>query len=167
MFPYSRGQATNPQSHTTIPGAGSTTTTYIKELQFYDIVCGRGVACTSHPGNEAFRELVKRYQMVYVCCSKRSDKPKIVMKLLDILRSCGVRFVRRHVKTVGAWEELDSFKAYGKVCQALREKAPYLQRQMIAASLKKEKETTVIRRERMTRTSDKENYSPSSNNKCI
>jgi hypothetical protein len=67
------------------------------------------------------------------------------MKLLDTVKARGARFVRRQ-KTSGrfTWVEIDDRGAYEKVCQALRDGAPDLRRQMLASSsrqkVKNEKE---------------------------
>ena len=103
-------------------------------LRSLDIVCGRGAPKNFHYGNQAFRELVEDYQTSYLC-AKRNDKPQIALKLLDILKSRGARFVRRHKscsyrKTASSWVEINDKAAYEKVCQALRDGAPHVRRQM-------------------------------------
>jgi hypothetical protein len=111
---------------------------YISELQGNDIVCGRGAPTSFHHGNHTYRELVADYQTVYLC-SKRSDKPKIAMELLELVRSRGGRFVRRVKRLYKGrfgWEENGEKQAHEKVCQALREGAPELRRKMLASSYK-------------------------------
>jgi hypothetical protein len=114
----------------------------IWELQDTDIVCGRGAPANFQHGNQVFRELVASYQTVYLC-SKRGEKPKIAMELLELIRSRGGRFVRR-VKTTHhgrfGWEIIEEKRAYQKVCQALRDGAPELRRRMLASSKVKEGE---------------------------
>lgn len=109
---------------------------YIWDLRDTDIVCGRGAPTSFHQGNQLFRDLVTEYQTVYLC-SKRSDKPRIAMELLDMISHRGGRFVRRvkvpHRGRFG-WEEIDEKRAYEKVCQALREGAPELRRKMLAST---------------------------------
>jgi hypothetical protein len=110
------------------------TTSFIWELQPSDIVCGRGAPTNYHHGNQSFRSMVKKRQTEYLC-SVRRDKPTIAMELLEKVHARGGRFVRR-VKTTGsrfAWEEINEKKAYEKVCQALREGAPEIRREMIAS----------------------------------
>jgi hypothetical protein len=107
-----------------------------KQLRPSDIVCGRGAPTNFHHGNHMFRDLVKNYETSYMC-AKRSDKPSIAMTLLDIVHARGGRFVRKD-KVAGrsAWVEIGEHRAYEKVCQALREEAPELRRQMLTVSLK-------------------------------
>lgn len=106
----------------------------IWDLKEYDVLCGRGAPTNYHSGNSFLRKLVNEYQTVYLC-SKRSDKPGIAWKLLDIVTSHGGRFVRRNKAHKGnsnfGWEQLTDKQAYEKICQALREGAPDLRRRML------------------------------------
>jgi hypothetical protein len=101
-------------------------------LQPLDIVCGRGAPKNFLYGNQVFRELVEEYQTKYFC-AKRSDKADIAMKVMDIVKARGGRFVRRQ-KAAGlfCWEPIGDRRAYEKVCQALRDGAPDLQRQVLS-----------------------------------
>jgi hypothetical protein len=111
---------------------------YIIELQGYDIVCGRGAPSSFQHANQIFRELVADYQTLYLC-SKRGDKPKIAMAVLELVQSRGGRFVKRVKRSYNGhfgWEEIGEKRAYEKVCQALREGAPELRRKMLASSSK-------------------------------
>lgn len=110
------------------PGEKSGASTFAPSSPFVslrdnDIVCGRGAPTNYHVGNSRFRELVLDYNKDYFI-AKRSDKPRIAMKVLDVLSSRGARFVRR-VKggssTSSHWEEVAHKIAYEKVCQALRD----------------------------------------------
>jgi len=128
--------------------------THSKGLREMDIVCGRGAPTNFHIGNEKFRELVSNYHSAYFC-AKRSDKPDIAMNIMEVLQSRGARFVRRqkgrHATTVAAaiapgsqqaspppfsshWMEVSSKIAYEKVCQALRDGTPEIQRKMFSSS---------------------------------
>lgn len=109
-------------------------------LKSLDIVVGRGAPKNFHYGNQVFRDLVKDYQTKYLC-AKRSDKPQIALKLLDAIKATGARFVKRQ-KTSGSictWVQIDDKGAYEKVCQALRDGAPDLQRKMLSSLAKKGK----------------------------
>jgi hypothetical protein len=105
----------------------------IWELGEYDVLCGRGAPTNYHSGNAYLRKLVLEYQTEYLC-SKRSDKPAIAWKLLDMVTSRGGRFVRRNKAQKGtsnfAWECLTEKQAYEKICQALREGAPDFRRRV-------------------------------------
>lgn len=91
------------------------------ELQELDIVCGRGAPTNYHYGNQVFKELVATYQTKYLC-AKRADKPQLAMKIMDMVKDQGARFVKRE-KTAGRaiWVEIDPKSSYEKVCQALRQ----------------------------------------------
>jgi hypothetical protein len=118
-------------------------------LQDQDVVCGRGAPTEYHIGNAHFRDLVRSYHTSYFC-AKRSDKPHIAMKVLDILETRGARFVRREKATRAAspssggasgpssscWVVVSRKLAYEKVCQSLRDGAPEVQRQMLSSSQK-------------------------------
>ncbi|KAG7351156.1 hypothetical protein IV203_010516 [Nitzschia inconspicua] len=102
-----------------------------------DIVVGRGAPTNYHIGNEAFRQLVTEYHTTYFC-AKRSDKPLIALEVLDVLKERGSRFVRRQ-KGGGAggrnavWVEVNKKLAYEKVCAALRDGAPQVQRRLLSS----------------------------------
>jgi hypothetical protein len=102
-----------------------------------DIVCGRGAPTNNHPGNQLLCKLVKDYQISYLLCAKRSEKPRIAIELLEAIRFRGGRFVRRN-KTTGrsfSWVEIGEKAAYEKVCQYLRDDgAPKLRRRILAAA---------------------------------
>jgi hypothetical protein len=96
----------------------------------------RGAPTNYHPGNEYFRDLVKEYQHSYLT-SKRADKPFVASHIVEIIKSRGGRFLRRHKRNGVSWErghfvwvEVDPQKAYEKACQALREGAPDIRRKL-------------------------------------
>ena len=126
-----------------------------------DVLCGRGMNTSVHPGrsladelfglthsalphliltyvppstgNLAYKKIIKKYEMEYIC-SKRSVKPKIAMKLVEDFRSNNIRFVKRERDDNGRfyWIDIGEQRAYEKVCQSLREGATSLRRQMLA-----------------------------------
>jgi len=155
-------------------------------LRDMDIVCGRGAPTNYHVGNELFRGLVSNYQTSYFC-AKRSDKPRIAMKVLDVLQSRGARFVRRqkngHSSTTGNvqsaavadgsgntlnkvkgsppsstpssyWVEVPHKLAYEKVCQALRDGAPKVQRQILSSSYRSAAQDSILNTRRKSRGED-------------
>ena len=126
----------------------------VVQLQPEDIVCGRGAPASFHPGNQALKDLVKKHETAYLS-SKRSEKPRIAMELMGILRSRGVRFVKRE-KMGGRsiWIEIGDQSVYEKICKSLREGAPELRRQMLASDVSRK----AIHEQMEFR--DKENYSP-------
>lgn len=134
-----------------------------------DIVCGRGAPSNVHPGNKVFKTLVKEYEARYLL-SQRSEKPRIAMELLDLVRSRGMRFVRRQKVDRGqvVWVEISEERAYEKVCQSLREGAPEIRRKMISPPTLSPNSSTFERRSPMADEStmtisqerEKENYTP-------
>jgi hypothetical protein len=105
-----------------------------RELGPFDVVCGRGAPTDYNPGNLWFKNLSHQFETAYLC-AKRSDKPGVAKKLLEAMQSHGGRFVRRERASGGmVWIEIEERRAYEKVCQALREGAPGLRRQVFALS---------------------------------
>lgn len=105
------------------------------ELREMDIVCGRGAPTNFHYGNQAFKDLVEEYQTSYLC-AKRCDKPQMAMKIMDIVKERGARFVRREKASGGSiWVEIDPKGAYEKVCQALRQGAPEIRRKSLSSAV--------------------------------
>ena len=123
-------------------------------MQPFDVVCGRGAPTNFHPGNQSFRDIVKEYETEYLC-SKRSEKPRVAMRLMEMFRSQGVRFVRRQ-KLGGrsAWIEIGDERVYEKICQALREGATELRRKMLSSEAKK---AAMLKKMEFR---EEENYSP-------
>lgn len=106
-----------------------------------DVLCGRGMNTSIHPGNVAFKKIIKKQEMQYIC-SKRGEKPKIALKLLEELRRNSVRFVKREKDDNGKfiWIDIGEQRAYEKVCQSLREGAPQLRRQMLSTQALQERQ---------------------------
>jgi hypothetical protein len=119
-----------PADHRSIP-AVPTAQGYRSNLRENDVTTGRGAPTNFHPGNLLFRELVLQHQTAYLC-AKRSDKPSVAMKVLEILESRDGRMVKRN-KVAGRfqWEPIDRKAAFDKVCSALRDGAPELRRKLI------------------------------------
>lgn len=107
------------------------------DLQELDIVTGRGAPTNYHYGNQVFRDLISENATEYLC-AKRSAKPQVAMKILDVLKDRGARFVKRE-KTAGrfTWVEIDSKSAYERVCQELRSMSDVSRQALAVASIKK------------------------------
>lgn len=112
----------------------------------------------TQPGNQAYRELISEHETAYLC-AKRTDKPVIATKVMKILQSKDVCFVRRerHPKLGLGWVKLDESKIYEKVCQSLREGAPELRRKVLAADAYKSIKST---RQKTEARHDQENCYP-------
>jgi len=160
-LPSSKIIVTPPTSGESKSASAFTASTPFITLRNMDIVCGRGAPTNYHIGNEMFRELVTNYHTSYFC-AKRSEKPQIAMKVLDVLQSRNARFVRRQKggrfptsttseKTKKGedgkgslsssqpskssyWVEVPHKLAYEKVCQALRDGAPQVQHQILSST---------------------------------
>jgi len=120
---------------------GSQDDALIYEVSDSDVLCGRGAPTTWHPGNQWFRHLVDQYQHQYLA-AKRIDKPEIATLVVDKIRERGGRFLKRTkvVNSGGArghfcWRDIGEQRAYEKTCQALREGAPEIRRQLAAREL--------------------------------
>lgn len=114
------GHATSHMSRRASPTKVISASATIQARQ-EDILCGRGAPSEHHPGNEIFRYLIERYQSRYVFANRR-EKPVIAMRILDLLRSRGMRFLRRDRDCIrNGWVELSEHRAYEKVCIALRQ----------------------------------------------
>lgn len=133
--------ALQTQTPSTVEATRPTTPRSPGELQDLDIVCGRGAPTNYHYGNQIFKTVIEDYQTAYLC-AKRSDKPHLAMKIMDIIKNSGARFVKRE-KTAGyfSWVEIDGKGAYEKVCQALRDGAPDVRRKAMSVSSKMKKES--------------------------
>lgn len=108
--------------------------TRVDGLRPTDVLCGRGMNTSIHPGNIAYKKVIKKHEMEYIC-SKRSVKPKIAMKILEELRRNSIRFVKREKNDNDKhiWIDIGDQRAYEKVCQSLREGAPQLRRLMLSS----------------------------------
>ena len=96
----------------------------------HDVLCGRGVNISQHPGNERFRALVntrtdESYCTTFTTGEKRALAEEIVnhIKSLDppgrFLKRCGRSHSSRGLS--GPWEELTQKECIKKACQALRD----------------------------------------------
>jgi hypothetical protein len=94
------------------------------EVSDNDVLMGRGGVTNGHPGNQNFRELVRRRQMDYLAAPKLK-KADIATLVTEEVFSSGGRFLMGKKK--GGWVEISKDKARAKASQALREKAPELQ----------------------------------------
>ena len=90
-----------------------------------DVLCGRGGESNHHPGNQAYRRLVKAFQPLYIA-SKRRFKPKISECIVFTIRQYGGRFLRRSDPRRSVFDDVGNTKAREKTSQALREGAPEL-----------------------------------------
>jgi hypothetical protein len=79
------------------------------------VICGRGKACTSNPGNRKLRSLIKEYLESYGKANNKVEKTEIVTSIMDsIKKDCGdeAAFVK---KEEGVWWEVDDAFAREKI----------------------------------------------------
>lgn len=89
-----------------------------------DVICGKGKACYTHPGNQTFRMLVEINLPRYTS-SSRMEKSRVVIEITQIIRSNatnGGGFVKMDQAT-GLWVEVGDVAAREKVAQTIRELA--------------------------------------------
>lgn len=96
----------------------------------HDVLCGRGVNISQHPGNERFRSLVNTRQDASYCTTfTTSEKQVLAEEIVSHIRSLDPpgRFLKRNGRTqsnrglTGPWEELSHRECIKKACQALRD----------------------------------------------
>jgi len=147
LEPTSVLEASGTVIATTMTTMTPTPTKTVVRLEPTDVVCGRGAPSSMHPGNRAYRAVVRTRAMEYLTSSRR-DKPSVARELMDRFREEGVRFVRRERRTrksvdddddddgrtTWVWVALDERQTYDKVCQSLREDAPLMRRKRMSAA---------------------------------
>jgi hypothetical protein len=96
----------------------------------HDVLCGRGVNISQHPGNERFRALVNTRQDPSYCTTfTTSEKQALAEEIVNHIRDLDPpgRFLKRNGRTqsnrglAGPWEELSHRECIKKTCQALRD----------------------------------------------
>lgn len=106
---------------------------YIRGYNSMDVLCGRGGHTNNHQGNHSYREMVKCRKDRYLRAKKR-DKPLVASEIVELVRKRGGRFLQRCNGTdlagEGLWVDIGDERAKEKACQALREGAPKLLREL-------------------------------------
>jgi hypothetical protein len=80
--------------HNTSNAIGTDVTDLVYDVSDVDVLCGRGAPSLYHVGNQEFRRLVEAYQSQYMA-ARRLDKPDIAMRIVQVIRSRGGRFLKR------------------------------------------------------------------------
>jgi hypothetical protein len=88
----------------------------------HDVVCGREKLCYSHPGNRAFRDLVRAGSRRYKEATRRNDKTDIAQEIAWEVERRGGRFLQRSdaADVGGDWMPVDPDKVHDKISHALR-----------------------------------------------
>jgi hypothetical protein len=91
-------------------------------VRHHDVVCGREKLCYSHPGNRAFRDLVRARSRRYKEATRRNDKTDIAQEIAWEVERRGGRFLQRSsdVGGGGGWVPVDPDKVHDKISHALR-----------------------------------------------
>ena len=92
-----------------------------------DVLCGRGGATNTHPGNRHFRDLVDRHRRTYLQ-SRKNYKPNVSRAIVRAIRKNNGRFLKRGEN--GFWYEIGDHSAREKAAQALRQRAPEMRKMM-------------------------------------
>jgi len=116
-----------PASEMDVPNAEE----FIVQPREIDVLCGRGGDILRHPGNQNYRDLIRKNKMCYSTCEK-NEKIKISKSIVAAVRVIGGRFLDRDVKNkTRGWFDIGDKKAVEKTSQALREGQPKLRLKLI------------------------------------
>jgi hypothetical protein len=89
-----------------------------------DVVLGKDKKAYHHPGNVAFRQLVKNYLCYYALAKSKSGRTTVAQALYDAMKRSQSYFLKPALGGVG-WVRLDEASARFKVSHALRDKLAY------------------------------------------
>jgi hypothetical protein len=88
-----------------------------------DVLCGRGLPFQKYPGNLHMHEVVERHKNEYNV-ARRSDKPRVVKRIIQEIRDTGARFLRPYGEfnsnDQDLWVEADDDIVYDKISHVLR-----------------------------------------------
>mmetsp|Transcript_38478 Transcript_38478/g.70939 ORF Transcript_38478/g.70939 Transcript_38478/m.70939 type:complete len:329 (+) Transcript_38478:230-1216(+) len=93
-----------------------------------DVLLGRGVATTRHPGNQRFRSIVSQHCELYATSTKK-QKMIISRSIVAKIQTEG-KFLVKEANT-GLWHEVDDRRALEKTAQALRDGAAPLRKRLL------------------------------------
>ena len=106
-----------------------------------DVLCGRGKDSHAHFGNKRFQCIIQMNREAYQQASTREEKTELSNRIVQMIRSCGGRFLKRvdkngdnddsnesssisspaqEVPIQGLWKEVSASYAREKVSHALR-----------------------------------------------
>lgn len=87
----------------------------------FDVLLGKGRPCQEHHGNKYLHDIIARYYDEYNSATKRETKSKVADCVIDVIKACPGRFLKRD-EVSGLWMEVDDREAREKVCHAFRRK---------------------------------------------
>ena len=87
----------------------------------HDVLAGRELSITNHPGNISFRMLIAHNLRAYTVADNRGKK-SIVLQIIRTIQKTNPpgRFILLN-KNTGLWNYMSNEKAYAKACQTLRD----------------------------------------------
>mmetsp|Transcript_40225 Transcript_40225/g.84482 ORF Transcript_40225/g.84482 Transcript_40225/m.84482 type:complete len:321 (-) Transcript_40225:191-1153(-) len=95
-----------------------------------DVLLGRGVGISRHPGNQHFRLVVSEYVDAYMISTKK-QKMNISRSIVDrIHNEFNARFLEKRIGT-DLWVEVEDRRALEKTAQALRDGALPLKKKLV------------------------------------
>ena len=86
----------------------------------YDVICGRSKYAYHHIGNRRFRLTIQMFAGGYKECTCRKDRTRMIFRIVELIRSCGGRFIKYSSPT-RSWEDIGDQDARHKVGHALRD----------------------------------------------
>jgi len=86
----------------------------------YDVMCGRHRLAFNNVGNRRFRVTVSLNVEQYIKAATRKDKSRIILSVVDIVKSTGGRFIKWNSREK-KWVELNEKEAREKVGHAIRD----------------------------------------------
>jgi len=101
----------------------------------YDILSGRGRDSYQNVGNRRFRVTIAMSLQRYIDASTRLEKSKVILSVVDLIRSSGGRFLKwinNRSGDGGYWVELNERRVREKVGHALRDMA--ISRNLVTAT---------------------------------
>jgi len=85
-----------------------------------DILCGRGKANLSHPGNVMFSNMIKSHLQRYADATTRIERGALTVELRSMLSESGTRFFKK-CKTTKQWIQINEHSSHEKIGHALRD----------------------------------------------
>ncbi len=116
----SQQQHHNSQSSTLTPRAADDARADSYNVGPYDVMCGRHRLAFNNVGNRRFRVTVSLSVEQYMKAATRKDKSRIILSVVDIVKSTGGRFIKWNNREK-MWLELNEKEAREKVGHALRD----------------------------------------------
>lgn len=108
----------------------TTKRTRIQKPGTNDVLCGRGGGSQNHIGNREYRAVINANKCAYIDACRKT-KTLLVESIVKAVRmqSPPGRFLEKDTKS-GLWNDIGDKRAFAKTCQAIREGAPKIRKEM-------------------------------------